>query len=145
MTKQLTNSTMMQRVGVAAAAGVVPVVSDAIKLDKANGVLFGVVMGTIVATGVVTIKAEVSDNNSDWDDVEGSEVVMGATESDQIAVVEMGNVAQAYARVTVTRTVADSTVDGIIAVGTSPGISPIANHASVGASVYLGSAVIGTP
>ena len=145
MTRQLTNSTKMQRVSVAIAAGSIATVSDSIDLIRAQGVAFMIEMETIVATGVVTIKAEVSDNDSDWDDVLGSEIVLGPTDSDGVAVVELGNVKQRYARVTVTPTVADATLDSIMAIGTAPGQSPIANEASVVDNVYIGSAVIGTP
>jgi len=102
-------------------------------------------MGTIAATGVVTIKGERSDDNSSFEDILGSEIILAPADSDGVAILEISEVSKKWARVTVTRTIADSTIDSILAIATGPQISPVGNDASVVDQVLIGSATAGTP
>ncbi len=135
----------ISRVGLAAAAGQTPIVSDGISIQNGHGALFAIQMGTIAATGVVTIKGERSDDNSSFEDILGSEIILAPADSDGVAILEISEVSKKWARVTVTRTIADSTIDSILAIATGPQISPVGNDASVVDQVLIGSATAGTP
>jgi hypothetical protein len=136
------------RVSAAAAAGITAVNSAVVDTQDYDGVMFIALFGTITATGVQSLKAQMGAlaNGSDQADIAGSKATVLDTQSGFAAVVDIVRPTQRYVRGVVQRATANSVVDGIIAIQYRADKRPtVQDAASIAATVILQSPALGTP
>lgn len=100
-----------------------------------QGVTFYALIGVIDAAGTVDVKAQESDDNSTWSDLEGSNIAFAADDDNKVAVLEIAKPRKRYARPVVVRTGGTTTtIDGVLAVQTTAAGEPVTHDSTVKAS-----------
>lgn len=142
MIKSLLKNAVLDRIKVYQAAGTSDVItSDAVDMERFEGALFIVTLGTLTSTGTVTLKLQQSsdDGSSDaYSDVEGSSLVnSGDAASTKQMLIEIINPQKRYLKLLATRATANCVIDSITAVKFGGSIAPITADASVDGSLQL--------
>lgn len=91
---------------------------DSTALDMAgfDGVMFVGFVGTVTATGTLTLAAYDSDNNSDFSALTGASAAASDADSDKLLVVDVVNPRGRYVRTKLTRGTANSVYGGTLAI-----------------------------
>lgn len=76
----------------------------------ASGVLFEVAFGAITATAVTSIKAQGSNDNSSWSDLEGTAQAIADTDDEKVFYIDLYRPIHRYNRVVVDRGTANAVV-----------------------------------
>lgn len=117
----LSESVLINRCANAAAAGTTDVNGAAVDMQAtpgALGVLFIALLGTLTSTQVTKLKAECSDNNSDWADFSTPITTAAAADGDsnKLLVCDVYKPGHRYIRPVLDRGTANAVLDGIIAI-----------------------------
>lgn len=111
------------------AAGLTTIITDTVNMSQNDGVTFLVPMVSILDTGVITITAQGGDQSdgSDATDLTGAIVTYTApgTVSSKLLAIELFRPLQAFVRLSISRTVANSALGIITAIKSSPSNAPI--------------------
>ncbi|MCH8830968.1 MAG: hypothetical protein IID45_15455 [Planctomycetes bacterium] len=129
------------------AAGVTTINSASVDMQGFDAVQFIVLFGAIVATGTNKVKAQQSgdDGSADaWADLKGTGIDLADDDDDKIVVLDISKPLERHVRCTVVRGVADTTIDGIIAILYKANVEPITDDASVAGSEHHHAPVEGT-
>lgn len=136
----LTKNVRIARVASAAAAGQTAVNGSLIDMAGFDGVLFIALLGTVAATSTVGLHAEQNDVNSATgvQELQGSATIaVGATNSNTAVVLDVHKPRQRYVRPVIKRGVADTVVDGVIAILYDARSKPTDHDVTVLASALL--------
>ena len=130
------DNTKMTRVENAAVAGVTVLTSDVIDMQNFDGLVFLAALGDVLDTGVNVLQAQHSDvgDGSGMNDIAASVVsfTAGASDADnKLMLLEIFRPTKRFLRVTLTRSVANTVLDGIFAFQSNPAEAPVTQHSSV--------------
>ena len=92
------------------AAGTTDITGATCDCQRAGGVQIEVVMGAIVSGAVTTIKAQGSDDDSTWVDLEGTSQTIGDTDDEKVFYIDLVRPRHRYNRVYVDRATQNATV-----------------------------------
>ena len=126
----------ISRVEDGAVAGVTVLTSDVIDMQNFDGLVFLAALGDVLATAVNVLQAQHSDvgDGSGMTNIVASVVswTADATDADnKLMLLEIFRPTKRFLRVTLTRTVANTVLDGIFAFQSSPALAPVTQHSSV--------------
>jgi len=96
-----------------------------------DAVTFIASIGAIVSTGTVTLKAQQSDDDSSFADLEGTAVAYTDADDNKLAVLEITSPRERYVRPVVVTATANGTIDCVLAIQTSADAEPITNGSTV--------------
>lgn len=99
-----------------------------------DSITYLAMLGTIDPTGVVTLKVQQSsdDGSSDaYADIAGASAVAGAADDNKILAIEIYRPRERWTRAVIVRTVADSVIDGALAIQRDPKEIPVTQSASI--------------
>lgn len=148
--QQLINFLVFSRLKNAVAAGTTTQTSTGLSCGVGSSFLFGILMGTITATGTPVCSIQVStDGGSNYSDLEGSGITLVASTDDNKLILlelDLPKVSWTHVRVQVTRPTANAVIDGIFschygAKNLQPRTQGTGVHAS---SKYLVTPAVGT-
>lgn len=148
MPRQIINEMVHDRLNNAVAAGTTTIQSAAVSCNGADNFLFGILMGTITATGtpVISIQASI-DGGSTYADLAGSGITLVATtDNNKLILIEIDLPSPLYdhLRVQVTRPTANAVIDAIFVERATMRQQPVVQGVGVHASSkYLVSPAIG--
>ena len=126
----------ISRVEDGAVAGVTVLTSDVVDMQNFDGLVFLAALGDVLDTGVNVLQAQHSDvgDGSGMVDITASVVswTADATDADdKLMLLEIFRPTKRFLRVTLTRTVANTVLDGIFAFQSNPAEAPVTQHSSV--------------
>lgn len=134
-----------QVVSNAVAAGVTAINCDSVDLKDHSGVEFCAVFGAITAGAATSVKAQGSDNNSDWSDLTGTSITVADDEDDTAFVIDLSNPIHRYARMVVLRATQNAVLEAAVARMYGPGTAPTTQGATVSGSETHVAPAVGTP
>lgn len=104
-----------------------------------DAVTFIVSIGTIAATGTVTVKAQQSEDNSSYSDLEDTAIAYTDSDDNKVALLEVTKPRERYVRCVVTTATANGTIDGVVALQSGPSKEPVTHDSStvVGTEQHL--------
>lgn len=144
----LTHNVKTVRAANAAAAGQTAVNSAGIDTRFFVGVRAIALLGAINATGVVSMKAQYSDDNGSTDaysDIEDSSISVSAdTDDNKLLIIDIHKPKKRWVRFVITRGTADSVVDGILVELYLPSSAPVTQDTTVEVTVILNAPSEGT-
>lgn len=121
--------------------------SSSVDMQGFGAVQFVVLFGAILATGTNKVKAQQSGDDGSADafaDLKGTGIDLADTDDNKVAVLDIDKPLERYVRCTVVRGVANTTIDGIIAILYEPNVEPITDDTSVAGSEQHHAPVEGT-
>ena len=126
----------ISRIEDGAVAGVTTLTSDVVDMQNFDGLVFLAALGDVLDTGVNVLQAQHSDvgDGSGMNDIAASVVsfTAGASDADnKLMLLEIARPTKRFLRVTLTRTVANTVLDGIFAFQSNPAEAPVTQHSSV--------------
>ena len=135
----LSTSGKVTRVSNAVAAGTATTNCSSVDMKGFDGVTFIVSVGAIVATGTVTVKAQQSEDDSSFADLEGTAVAYTDADDNKVAILEITKPRERYVRPVVITATANGTIDSVIAIQTSADAEPITHDSTtvVGSEQHL--------
>lgn len=92
------------------------VTGTGVDMQGYEGVLFICALGTITATGIPTLHAEQSANDSSYADLEGTACAGTASDSNKLLILDIVRPSDRYVRPVLGRATANIVVDGIYAI-----------------------------
>jgi len=125
-------------VQVALADGATDPDSDSVDMEGFDGVMFLGIVGTIAATGTVTLAAEQSSDDSTFNALSGISAEAGAADDDKFLLLDVYRPTDRYVRTALTRGTADSVYGGTIAIQYKARKKPTVQDASTLAAQVLG-------
>lgn len=139
MPVNLTKNTKIIRHEVAVAAGVTVITpSTAVDTDGFESCTFVALFGAIVAGAATSIEVHQSaSSSSGFTALLGSKVTVGDGDDGKMAFVEVTRPRKRYLKLVVNRATQNSTLDGIIALLSSPKIAPVVHDSTVLAASEL--------
>jgi hypothetical protein len=104
------------------------------QLHQCAGLAWVVILGTLAASSSVTIKAQHSDDGTNWSDVEGtSQATVDANDDDKILGVQVGRLTKRYNRLNIVRgDGGNSAINAVLANLYEPRVLPVAQLTSAG-------------
>lgn len=132
------------RVSNAVAAGQATTNCTSVDMKGFESVTFIVSVGTIVATGTVTIHAEQSTDNSTFADLKGTSIAYTDADDNKLAVLEITKPLERYVRCVVITATANGTIDGVIAIQGAANEEPVTNGSTVVGTEQHASPIEGT-
>jgi len=126
----VTHQVSIQRCKSAQPAAPTPITGDTVDLKGFDSVLFLILWGSIRAGGVQGVKVQGSDNDSNWNDLEGTSISVSDESDHKITYLELAKPTYRYVRAVVSRAVQSSAVDGIVALLTGPKTAPVPHEGS---------------
>lgn len=123
----------ISRLANAAGAAQTAVTSSLLDLRGYDGACILCAIGSIDSGGAVSLQLQTGDlsNGGDMADISGALAEADASDDNLLIAVEVKNVSGRYLRAVVTRSAADSVIDGIFAISTGYPVKPITQPASV--------------
>src|SRR5690606_31650249 len=121
----------------AAAAAQTAVTSEAVDMRGFKACQFIAALGSIAATGTVTMKIQQSDDDGSTDaysDLAGATAAADDADDNGLLIIDVAHPRKRYLKAVITRATADSAVDSIIAQKYLADREPITDDASVKAS-----------
>jgi len=120
------------RVSNAVAAGTTTVNCATIDMKGFDSVTFYLLVGTLTATNVTTLKAQqgAASDMSDAADLLGTAVAYTDADDDKAAILEVHNPRERYVRAVVVRATANAVIDGVIAVQTKANKEPVTHDST---------------
>ena len=130
------DNTKISRIEDGAVAGVTVLTSDVIDMQNFDGLVFLAALGDVLDTGVNVLQAQHSDvgDGTGMNDITASVVsfTAGASDADnKLMLLEIFRPTKRFLRVTLTRSVANTVLDGIFAFQSNPAEAPVTQHSSV--------------
>ena len=123
----------MTRVMVGVAAGQATNNGSSVDMKGYDSITFIALIGTIVATGTITLKAQQSSDDGDADafsDLEGTAIAYTSDDDDKMVILEINCPLKRYVRPVVTTAVANGTIDGVVAIQTKSSTEPVTHDAT---------------
>ena len=126
------------RISDAVAAGTTDINCTGVDMKGYESVTFYTLFGTITATAVTSVKAQQSEDNSSFADLEGTAITVADDDDNQVAILEIVRPQERYVRLVVDRGTANAVVDGVIAVQTDAIEEPVTHDSTtvVGAELH---------
>jgi hypothetical protein len=144
MTNGLSETAKVTRVSNAVAAGTTAINSSSVDTKGFAAVEFLVAMGTIVSGAATSLKLQGSDDDSNWDDLEGTSQTIADDDDNTVFIADVLLPQHRYVRCVVSRATQNATVDGIIALSYRAAAEPVTHGATVGGSELHASPIVGT-
>lgn len=137
----LSKDCKITRVSNAVAAGQATTNCTAVDMVGFDSVTFVALIGAIVSTGTVTVKAQQSSDNGSTDafsDLEGTALAYTDADDNKVAVLEIRQPQKRYVRAVITTATANGTIDGVLAMQTHALAEPVTQSTTVvGAELHL--------
>ena len=115
MANNISNQIKTTRVMNAVAAGTSDQNSSSVNMSNFEGVRFTTAFGTITAGAATSVRVQQSADNSNWDDLLGSDITVADDDDNQVVVIDIWRPIDRYVRVTVKRATQNAVIDGILA------------------------------
>ena len=112
----LSANVKITKVKAATAAGTTDINSDGVDMQDFEGVMFIVTFGTITASAVTSIQADQSTDNSSFDALKDTKVVVAADDDNQTFFLDIYRPLERYLRLTVDRATQNAVVGEIYAI-----------------------------
>lgn len=112
----LSANVKITKVKAATAAGTTDINSDGVDMQDFEGVMFIVTFGTITASAVTSIQADQSTDNSSFDALKDTKVVVAADDDNQTFFLDIYRPLERYVRMTVDRATQNAVVGEIYAI-----------------------------
>jgi len=126
----LSKSAKVTRVSNAVAAGQATTNCSSVDMKGFESVTFIVAIGAIVSTGTVTVKAQQSEDDSSFADLEGTSIAYTDADDNKLAILEITKPRERYVRPVVITATANGTIDGVIAIQTAANEEPVTHDSS---------------
>lgn len=128
--QSITNDCKITRVSNAVAAGTATTNCTAVDMQGWDGVCFIAAIGTIEATGTVTLHVEQSADNSSFSDLEGTSKALTASDDNELIISDIKKPGDRYVRPVIITATANGTIDGVIAIQYNGSKLPVSNSNS---------------
>lgn len=112
--------------------------SDSVDMTGFDGVMFVGIIGTVAATGTVSLQAAQSADDSSFDDLSGMVAAGDADDDDMFLLLDVYRPTDRYVRTTLTRGTANSVYGGTLAIQYKATKKPTTHDASTLAAQALG-------
>lgn len=122
-----------------AAAGTGTSNGSSVDMKGYKSVTFVALIGSITATGTVTLKAQQSSDDGSADafaDLEGTAVVYTDADGNKVAILELSSPRERYVRPVLVRATANAVIDGVLAIQTEADAEPVTHSTTVVASEF---------
>ena len=124
MANNISNQIKTTRVMNAVAAGTSDQNSSSVNMSNFEGVRFTAAFGTITAGAATSVRVQQSADNSNWDDLLGSDITVADDDDNQLVVIDIWRPIDRYVRVTVKRATQNAVIDGVVAEQYGPRLLP---------------------
>ena len=124
MANNLSNQIKTTRVMNAVAAGTSDQNSSSVNMSNFEAVRFTAAFGTITAGAATSVRVQQSADNSNWDDLLGSDITVADDDDNQVVVLDIWRPIDRYVRVTVKRATQNAVIDGVVAEQYGPRLLP---------------------
>lgn len=135
MSGTLLDKTKVTRANNAASAAQTAIETASIDMAGFDEITWLVLFGTITSSSVVAVKAQQSDNSAgspdDWSDIVGSSVSVADSNSNKVVPLTIVRPTKRYVRAYITRTTANTVVDGVLAIQSKARSVPVTQASSV--------------
>ena len=128
--QSITKDCKITRVKTSVAAGQATTNCTSVDMQGWDGVVFIAEIGTIAATGTVTMHCEQSSDNSSFSDLENTANALGASDDDKLIITDIKKPGDRYVRPVIITATANGEIDGVIAIQYNGDKSPVTNSNS---------------
>ena len=130
MSANLSKLGKVTRLSNAVAAGQATTNCSSVDMKGFDSVTFYALVGAIDATGTVTLKAQQSTDDSSFADLLGTAVAYTATDDNKVAILEINRPLERYVRPVIITSVANGTIDGVVAIQTRAHNVPVTHDST---------------